>query len=274
MGARAGSVWCALVLFSCAAAESRPSSSPAVAKAARISAAKARSDLGIKSGAVHGAIEIRDTTEDPLATVVALARAGRVHCSGVLVAPSAVLTAKHCLPADRVLFGDVVEGSPTIIEVVNAVPHTKLDAAILILDSPIVAALQRRRGAEESDEPRGLVRAVGFGAIDRDARESSGRKLFVDFTVTSWGCDGDRARISHCDPRHDLAVASALGKDTCRGDSGGPIFEVFENRWRLIAITSRALSQRRSACGEGGIYTRVDVLDAWIADVITEELVK
>jgi hypothetical protein len=233
-----------------------------------------RIELGIKSGAVLGVIETRSIADDPLATVVAVGRAKRFSCSGVLIAPALVLTAKHCLPAEQVLFGDTTEASPVIVGVSRSRAHPRLDAALLVLDTPVVAAVQRRRSEREVASPRGSVRAVGFGATDRDGVQAAGRKLFVDFTVTSWGCDGERRRVAHCDPRYDLVVPSTLGKDTCRGDSGGPVFEVHEDRWRLIALTSRSLSQRRAACGEGGIYTRVDALDRWIADVVEEEFVE
>lgn len=260
----------------CACATVEPASSTAKvpdkakSKAAKKAARQSQINLGLKSGAAQSVLEKRSITDDPLSTAVAVGRNGRFACSGVLIAPNKVLTAKHCLPADQVLFGDGTDESPTLVGSTGSLAHPRLDAAILILESPILAPVQRRREAKDTEDPRGLVRAVGFGAVDRFAQQGSGRKLFVDFIVTSWGCDGDRMRISRCNPRTDFVVASSLGKDTCRGDSGGPVFEIHEDRWRLMAITSRALFQSRLACGEGGIYTRIDALHDWLVRAFDE----
>ena len=52
-----------------------------------------------------------------------------------------------------------------------------------------------------------------------------------------------------------LADQAGLG-DSCRGDSGGPAFIHYGNRYFLAALTSRAIDPG-GQCGAGGIYSLV-----------------
>ena len=68
---------------------------------------------------------------------------------------------------------------------------------------------------------------------------------------------------------------NASTKDTCNGDSGGPLFMGNEDSAApqvLVAVTSRAMSPRRS-CGSGGIYTSVfsEEAIAWLKTVMQTE---
>jgi Trypsin len=65
-------------------------------------------------------------------------------------------------------------------------------------------------------------------------------------------------------------------KDTCNGDSGGPLF--MDNgdsaaQQVLAAVTSRAMSPPRKSCGSGGIYTSVfsEEAIAWLKTVMQTE---
>jgi hypothetical protein len=67
----------------------------------------------------------------------------------------------------------------------------------------------------------------------------------------------------------------AQTKDTCNGDSGGPLFMGNEDSAApqvLAAVTSRAMSPRGS-CGSGGIYTSVfsEEAIAWLKTVMRTE---
>jgi secreted trypsin-like serine protease len=67
-----------------------------------------------------------------------------------------------------------------------------------------------------------------------------------------------------------MVIASIGGRDTCWGDSGGPVLEPFAETWRLIAITSRPTLHGGASCGRGGIYIRIDVIDAWLTQALKE----
>ena len=60
------------------------------------------------------------------------------------------------------------------------------------------------------------------------------------------------------------------GKDTCIGDSGGPLFlKLKSGGWRFAGITSRG--SNGDVCGPGGIYGIVEKHLCWISKNSGEE---
>jgi Trypsin len=103
------------------------------------------------------------------------------------------------------------------------------------------------------------VRAVGFGQTnDLSGHNFIGFKYMVDFVIASDQCDGTGQEGGVADQQKykckspDEMVTAGLNRDTCGGDSGGPIY-VFgrDSKRYLIAVTSRGLTPK---CGLGGIY--------------------
>ena len=100
------------------------------------------------------------------------------------------------------------------------------------------------------------VRAVGFG---RSELGGIGIKYMVDIVIASYQCNGTTlngrsdSQVYRCRPSHEL-VAAGLNRDTCGGDSGGPVF-VFgpDTKPYLAGVTSRA-TDAGGRCGPGGIY--------------------
>jgi hypothetical protein len=203
-----------------------------------------------------------DTFED----IVAVGSATAFHCSGVLVAPRRVLTARHCIPASRVLIGYDVHMASRVAPVANTVapddPH--LDVALLELAEDVTMAPRARRGAADTLQPIGMVRLMGFGSNDSAGKRGFGRKRYADVNVFGWGCDATRAAQTGCRASHEMVIPRRSDRDTCAGDSGGPVFEEHGGQWRLVAITSRPLPGSRVLCGDGGIYTRVDRIAPWL----------
>lgn len=225
-----------------------------------------RGFLDVKTGWAPAAVRPA-AEDDPFDSVVAVGTTTSWKCSGVLVRSDVVLTARHCLPAQQVLFGAALDAPDRFVVSVTRVetpPDRTVDVALLFLSSPVPYPVFVRRSSHDTEPPLGQLRAVGFGATDRSADSVVGRKSMVDFVVSGWGCSMARAHSLGCDPRFEMAITAATGKDTCRGDSGGPVFEYFDNSWRLVAIVSRSLRSARQVCGQGGVYTRVDVLETWL----------
>jgi secreted trypsin-like serine protease len=56
------------------------------------------------------------------------------------------------------------------------------------------------------------------------------------------------------------------GKDTCKGDSGGPLMLFKDGRWELVGITS--YGEICGSPGSAGVYTRIFYYDSYIQEII------
>lgn len=200
----------------------------------------------------------------PVGNVVSVGRRGAWKCSGVLIAPTLVLSARHCVPADSVFAGnDVHEPGPTAAIAKSELPSdTSVDLVLFKLATRLPFTPMGVRRAKDQAPPSGFVRLVGFGANVPGG--GVGRKKQIDLNVFGWGCDVGRAQRLGCRPDAEMVIGWRSGKDTCDGDSGGPVFESTPDGFRLIAITSRAVRDAYERCGSGGVYTRVDASAQWL----------
>jgi secreted trypsin-like serine protease len=202
-------------------------------------------------------------------------------CTGTLIAPNAVLTAGHCQKLhSRVFVGNDVEGTGREFRVKRHMRHPdwtsglKNDLMLLILEKPVKGVKPRALARANQIDVAVDGRVVGFGTTDLAGTIGYGRKLQTDVPIVSRACNGsvkskkDSAVYGCHLGKEVVAGKPLLNHDTCRGDSGGPFYIAQGNQWLLAGVTSRGTDLAKSMCGDGGIYTRVDKYQDWIASVI------
>ncbi|WP_223644388.1 trypsin-like serine protease [Corallococcus sp. EGB] len=218
--------------------------------------------------------------------VVAVGMRGRYWCSGVVISPHAVLTARHCLPADTVLSGESIHAVAELRRAVRVHVPSELgaDVAVLELEAPLKVLSPPRRHSGDVSPPTSALSHVGFGTSTPQGELGFGFKHALALDGRGWGCDREIALETGCDPSLEMFVPGSPGRDTCQGDSGGGLFELVPpipacvdpvtRAWlpqrRLLGVTSRTTSRATVACGQGGIYTRIDQIAPWLDPLLKD----
>ena len=213
--------------------------------------------------------------------VVAVGTSHGMDCGGTLIAPNVILTAAHCLANAtttpdrlRVLVGStsltagLAAGDTTrLIPVAAVYIHPKFsaqsmhyDAALLIL-TRAVAGVRTLPMATLTTPPGAAVSAAGWGRTSEHGATSPNHLRSVTLKVEApTTCRTDNA-VPGDYFAPSMMCASAPGRDTCSGDSGGPLIGTSGGHIALVGITSYGYG-----CGEPGhpgIYTRVAAISAW-----------
>lgn len=208
-------------------------------------------------------------------------------CTGALVAAQIVLTAAHCGNAiNRIMVGGTtvlpqlspdarLVAAKRVVVHPNYLPEpvSENDINVVLLDAPAlvppipIATPAEIAAAEAFD-------IVGFGYNDptRPLGLGTKRRVTIDLPGVMQRAPGEDlgtlpGTLGFHPDYEFVAGRKMLGKDSCNGDSGGPIYISVGGAFKLAGLTSRATRAATVNCGDGGIYVQPAYFRNWINSI-------
>lgn len=203
------------------------------------------------------------------ATVMVLNDQGGV-CTGIVVAPAAVLTAAHCAPAGAALRVHYKEtdGTPALLPPREAIRHPGFDAraiqsrtrsidlALLRLPADLPARFQPATLAAAAPRQGERVTASGWGVSAEGRPETTGTYRHAMLGVIEpYG--PSRILLWAADP---ATGGKTAGAGVCQGDSGGPIWQ----GGAVIAVSTWSTGPAGRQCGLLSQSVRLGQQRGWI----------
>jgi secreted trypsin-like serine protease len=204
-------------------------------------------------------------------STVGLSQGGSLYCTGTAISPTVVISAAHCaqgISASSVTVyagegkdGGYVKGQYKVKKIVKSPKYTGgrgNDISYLVLSTPLdwpassyVPVLTDKKEISELNKVGAKAQIVGFGLRD-------GNAFGLKYEVTASVVKSISTSLSY-DSATEIAIGGG-GKDSCNGDSGGPVYGQLANgEWRVYGITSRG-----GSCGTGGIYGLMHANICWV----------
>ena len=197
------------------------------------------------------------------------------QCGGTLIGPTTVLTASHCVAGTTPDEWDVIVGREDLsdtstgerIPVLHYTTHPgSADVAILELARP--ASAEPTPLATSEDEalfgPGTTATAAGWG-MKSETQGPSDDIREVDVPIVSDSSCLRAYRDFGGMHMQEMICAGEKGKDTCAGDSGGPLY-VHDAEGNLLQVGITSFGQGCGREGFPGVYTEIPAVLDFITD--------
>lgn len=225
---------------------------------------------------VHGAV---DHGRHPAVVALVIEDAsGTALCTGALIAPDVVLTARHCV---SVLASDAVDCPSSGPQVTGDRDPSTIS---VVVDDSIKSAAPAATGVEivtprgdslcdadiallRLDHPIDGIEPLSIATDDAGAPLDGKKVVTVGYGLSknSGGSAGIRRFRSHVAVHTSSNAEFVVGESTCQGDSGGPAID--EDDGSILGVVSRG-GAKCTGKSANNIYTRVDAFLPLIESVL------
>mmetsp|Transcript_28808 Transcript_28808/g.44286 ORF Transcript_28808/g.44286 Transcript_28808/m.44286 type:complete len:334 (-) Transcript_28808:505-1506(-) len=209
----------------------------------------------------------------------------KLHCGGVLIAPNIVLTAAHCQGGfDQIVLGahDLNNPSPDqmAFKIEKELVHPEFVAHSFDNDLMLIRLQGNTSGFDPIDmmndgnitevKDGDSLKVLGWGKMEDGNMAESLQEVYVTALIDNEKCKTklkEQWQPAGVLPSMMCAWNEEDKADTCKGDSGGPMFKEMDDSTNiLIGIISWGYGD----CGGIGIYALISEAYDWIQKFISD----